>query len=187
MGRRMASIEDRAGVAGRNTWGSMKRLLNYMQAYRMQLVIVGLTVITYTIFYVLGPFLLGIAIDDYILTGDLPGLTRIVAWMLVVYTGMWFSGIISGRVMAWVAQRTLEQMRKDLFAQMQKLSLKYYDQQSAGDLMSRLTNDMDALNHLLTTNLVSFMRSLGTLVRGFLPSSRLARGDQISIPCLRLQ
>ncbi|MFK7804728.1 MAG: ABC transporter ATP-binding protein [Anaerolineae bacterium] len=164
MGRRMASVEDRAGVAGRNTWGSIKRLFNYMREYQMQLFIVLLTVITYVICYVLGPFLLGIAIDRYILEGDLPGLTQIVAWMLVVYTGMWLSGVISGRVMARIAQRTLEKMRKDLFGQMQKLSLKYYDQQSAGDLMSRLTNDMDGLNQLLTNNLVSFMRSLGTLV-----------------------
>lgn len=164
MGRRMASVEDRAGVAGQNTWGSIKRLFNYMREYQMQLLIVLITVITYVICYVLGPFLLGVAIDRYILEGDLPGLTQIVAWMLVVYTGMWLSGIISGRVMARIAQRTLERMRKDLFGQMQKLSLKYYDQQSAGDLMSRLTNDMDGLNHLLTNNLVSFMRSLGTLV-----------------------
>lgn len=164
MGRRMATDADRAGVAGRNTWASLKRLLNYMSEYQLQLIVVFVTVITYTICYVLGPYLLGVAIDRYILQGDLPGLTQIVAWMLVVYTGMWLSGIISGRIMARIAQRTLERMRKDLFGQMQKLSLKYYDQQSAGDLMSRLTNDMDALNHLLTTNLVSFLRSLGTLV-----------------------
>ncbi len=164
MARRMATIEDRAGVAGRNTWASLKRLLNYMQAYRAQLIIVVVMVIIYTICYTLGPYLLGVAIDQYVLEGDLPGLARIVSWMVAVYVGMWLSGIISGRVMARVAQRTLEQMRKDLFGQMQKLSLKYYDQQSAGDLMSRFTNDMDSLNMLLTTNLVSFMRSLGTLI-----------------------
>ena len=124
MGRRMATEADRAGVAGRNTWASLKRLLNYMSEYRLQLIIVFVTVITYTICYVLGPYLLGVAIDQYILLGDLPGLTQIVAWMLVVYLGMWLSGIISGRVMARIAQRTLERMRKDLFAQMQKLSLK---------------------------------------------------------------
>ncbi|MFT5193682.1 MAG: ATP-binding cassette subfamily B multidrug efflux pump [Cellvibrionaceae bacterium] len=162
--RRQTNVNDMAGVSGRSSWESIKRLFNYMRDYQWQLLVVLLTVITYVICYVLGPYLLGRAIDDYILKGDLPGLTQIVAWMLAVYTGMWLSGIISGRVMAQVAQRTLERMRKDLFGQMQKLSLKYYDQQSAGDLMSRLTNDMDALNQLLTNNLVSFMRSLGTLV-----------------------
>lgn len=164
MGRRMATIEDRAGVGGRNTWGALMRLLNYMSPYRAQLLIVLLTVITYTICYVLGPYLLGVAIDEYILNEDLPGLAQIIGWMVLVYAGMWLSGVISGRVMARVAQRTLESMRKDLFGRMQQLSLKYYDQQSAGDLMSRLTNDMDALNQLLTTNLISFMRSFGTLV-----------------------
>ena len=105
MARRMATIEDRAGVAGRNTWESLKRLLNYMQAHRAQLVIVVVMVIIYTICYTLGPYLLGVAIDQYVLEGDLPGLARIVSWMLVVYVGMWLSGIISGRVMARVAQR----------------------------------------------------------------------------------
>ncbi|MEM7335835.1 MAG: ABC transporter ATP-binding protein [Chloroflexota bacterium] len=164
MSRRMDTVEELSGVGAKNMWESIKRLLNYMQVYRLQLIIVGLSVIAYSVFYVLGPFLLGVAIDDYILQGDLPGLARIITWMFVVYTGMWVSGIVSDRMMAWVAQRTLAQMRQDLFAQMQKLSLKYYDQQSAGDLMSRMTNDMDGLNNLLTTNLVSFMRSMGTLV-----------------------
>ncbi len=184
MSSRVATIEDKAGVAGQNSWGSILRLLDYMQAYRLQLVLVVFAVIAYSVFYVLGPFLLGVAIDDYILQGDLPGLTRIIGWMLVVHTGMWVSGIISDRVMVWVAQRTLEQMRNDLFAQMQKLSLNYYDQQSTGDLMSRMTNDMDALNKLLTTNLVSFMRHLGTLVGiliGMLVTSLILTGAALIV------
>ena len=164
MGRRRATVDDVAGVAGRSTSDALKRLLAYMSPYRAQLIIVLVAVVVYTICYSLGPYLLGVAIDGYILEEDLVGLAQIIAWMVAVFITMWVAGVVSGRVMAQVAQRTLERMRKDLFGQMQKLSLNYYDQNSAGDLMSRLTNDMDALNHLLSVNLVSFMRSAGTLV-----------------------
>lgn len=164
MGRRRATIDDVAGVAGRSTSDAIKRLIAYMEPYRLQLITVFLAVVVYTVCYVLGPYLLGVAIDQYIIEGDLIGLAQIVGWMMLVFITMWIAGITSGRIMAQVAQKTLERMRKDLFGKMQQLSLNYYDQHSAGDLMSRLTNDMDALNHLLSVNLVSFMRSAGTLV-----------------------
>jgi len=157
-------VDDVAGVAGRSTSGAIRRLLEYMRPYRAQLILVFVSVVVYSVCYVLGPYLLGVAIDEYIIEEDLVGLAQIIGWMALVYVGLWVSGITSGRVMAWVAQRTLQRMRKDLFAQMQKLSLNYYDQNSTGDLMSRLTNDMDALNQLLSVNLVAFMRSFGTLV-----------------------
>lgn len=164
MRMRSPSIADRAGQGGSNPRDALRRLLSYMESDRPQLIVVLIFIIAYNIFYLLGPYLMGVAIDRYIIPGDIPGLGRILLWMLAVYAGMWLSGVIYGRVMAAVAQRTLERLRQNLFDHMQTLSLNFYDKQSAGDLMSRLTNDVDAINQLLSQNLVSFLSSLFTLV-----------------------
>ncbi|MDJ0755120.1 MAG: ABC transporter ATP-binding protein [Ardenticatenaceae bacterium] len=184
---RRPSVADRVGGAS-NPIDALKRLLTYMRPYRIQLIIVAFFIVAYNIFYILGPFLLGVAIDEYIIPGDVPGLGRILLWMLAVYAGMWLSGVIYGRVMAAVAQRTLQRLRKDLFDHMQTLSLGFFDRQSAGDLMSRLTNDMDAINQLLSQNLVSFLSSFftlaGVLITMFVLNMWLALTALIIIPLM---
>ena len=160
--RRATDAERAATVT--NPAASIKRLFAYMQPYRFQLVIVALFVIFYNVLNIIGPYLLGIAIDDYIETSNLTGLGQITLLMVAVYLGMWVAGAIYGRVMAGVAQRTLERMRADLFSHMQTLSLDYYDRQSAGDLMSRLTNDIDAINQMLSQNLVTLLSSITSII-----------------------
>ena len=185
---RRQTVDEMAGVSGRSNSETIRRLLGYMEPYKWQLILVITTVITYTIFYTLGPILLGVAIDRYVLQEDLPGLTRMIAWMVLVYMGMWISGITSGRLMARVAQRTLEKMRTDLFNRMQQLSLSYYDKQSAGDLMSRLTNDIDSLNQFLAVQLISvtrsFMTLFGMLIGMFVTSVPLTLTALIIIPLM---
>jgi ATP-binding cassette subfamily B protein len=107
---------------------------------------------------------MGIAIDNYITAKDIPGTIRIAILMLVVYLiGAGFQAI-SGLVMAKVSQGALKKLRKDLFEHLQSLSLRFFDQNPAGELMSRLTNDIDAINQAVSQNLISIIASLLTLV-----------------------
>ncbi len=143
---------------------AVKRLFPYLRPYIGILTLVSVFVLLYTVLGLLGPYLTGVAIDDYILAKDIPGTVRIAVIMLVIYLlGAGFQAA-SGWFMARVSQGALKQMRKDLFAHLQSLSLSFFDRNPAGELMSRLTNDIDAINQAVSQNLVSIIASLLTLV-----------------------
>ena len=78
-----------------------------------------------------GPYLIGQAIDDYILPGDLPGLARLCLLMLTIYLTGALLTWLQVYLMAAVAQRTIRDIRADLFDQLQTLSLRYFDQHAA--------------------------------------------------------
>jgi len=136
----------------RDARGTLVRLWHYLQPEKWALLITLLLVIVSTGLSVLGPVLMGRAIDQFIVQGDIPGLLRIALLMLVAYglaaLGIWGRDII----MAGVAQRIVRTLRDDLFAKLQTLSLRYFDQHTHGDLMSRLSNDVENISNVLTAN-----------------------------------
>ncbi|MCJ7702281.1 MAG: ABC transporter ATP-binding protein/permease [Anaerolineales bacterium] len=143
---------------------AIRRLVSYLQPYAISLILVSFFVLLQTILGLLGPYLMGVAIDDYILAKDIPGTVRIAALMLTIYlAGSGFEAA-SGWTMAKISQRVLQRMRRDLFEHLQSLSLRFYDRNPAGELMSRLTNDIDAINQAVSQNLVSIIASMLTLV-----------------------
>jgi len=135
-----------------------------------------------------GPYLLGIAIDDYILIGDLPGLMRICGLMLAVYALISLLTWFQTYVMAAAAQRAVAAIRNDLFEHEQTLSLRFFDRRSHGDLMSRLTNDVENVSMVLAqsvTQLVSGLLSLvGVTIVMLLLNWRLALVTLLTIPVM---
>ena len=161
--RRGLSISDRAAVT-QNPRESLLRLFAYLKPYKLQLALIAVLIIICTVLSALGPLMTGIAIDNFILKKDIPGLTRIALVMIGVYGLTWLAGAGYGRLMAVISQKAMRTLRQDLFDHMQNLSLNYYDRGSAGDLMSRLTNDMENINLLLSQNLVAFIASFTSLL-----------------------
>jgi len=153
-----------SGQKVKDTRGTLLRLWGYLQHQKWTLLgIVGLVVLT-TVLGVVGPYLMGVAIDEFIMKGDLPGLARIALLMLGVYLlaslGIW----LRETIMAGVAQRTVRDLRDDLFAKLQTLSLRYFDQHPHGDLMSRLSNDVENISNVLTSNAAQLISSVLTIV-----------------------
>ncbi len=111
-----------------------------------------------------GPWLIGRAIDMYILEGDLPGLSRTMLLLLAVYA----LGTVASRGQVYgvgsVAQRLLASMRERIFDRLQHLPLRFFDKRPIGDLMSRVTNDVDTLNQLFSQGLTQLLGSLFSLV-----------------------
>jgi len=138
---------------------TFKRLLGYLQPYRARLVLCGVLVLVAAVLTLIGPWLQGVAIDDFIATRDRAGLRRIVLYLVAAYLGAWISGVIYGRIVAAVAQRVMARLRQDVFARMQQLSMQFFDRNRTGDLMSRVTNDVDAIDQLLSQNLLSIVVS----------------------------
>lgn len=143
--------------------GTLRRLWGYLRRQRLTLMAIAVVVALNTGLNVIGPYLLTLAIDDYILPGDLPGLARIGTLMLAVYALNSLLTWVQAYVMAGVAQQTVRDLRNDLFEHLQTLSLRFFDTRPHGDLMSRLTNDIENVNMVLSesaTQLVSGVLSL---------------------------
>lgn len=147
-----------------DTDASFSRLISYLRPHRPRLIASGVLVFTASMFQLAGPWLQGVAIDDFIAEGDRDGLRRIVFLLVLVYVGAWLSSLIAGRTVAAVAQQVMAKLRRQLFAKLQTLSLRFFDRNRTGDLMSRVTNDVDAVDQLLSQNLLTAVTSLLQIV-----------------------
>lgn len=125
---------------------TVRRFLQYFAPYRQDLPIALLLVAIGATTQAIGPLLIGWAIDNLILQGNLPGLLWMLAALTVIYlVGVW---AIRGQIwrMGAIVQRLLGQLRQDIFDKIQSLPVSFFDRSEAGDLMSRLLNDVNTVN-----------------------------------------
>ncbi|HET59586.1 MAG TPA: ABC transporter ATP-binding protein, partial [Chloroflexi bacterium] len=141
-----------------------RRLFKYFAKFKWALIVTVFLVIGYTLLGLVNPILLGRAIDVNILQSDLEGLRQTAVLMLVVFFSSAALQFTASFIMASVSQRMLKQIRTELFGHLQKLSLKFFDENQAGDLMSRLTNDIDAINRAISQNITQLIGNLLTVV-----------------------
>lgn len=172
----------------RDAQNSMQRLLPYLSPFGWQLVVVLILVLLYTVLGLIGPWLMGVAIDQFILTKDAAGLAVMAAWMLLVFILNNLFQAVAAWVMSDVSQRALKQLRTDLFAHLQKLPIRFFDGRTAGELMSRLTNDIDAINQAVSQNVTALLASVlslvGILVAMFLLDRWLALASLVVVPIM---
>lgn len=143
---------------------ALLRLLPYLSAYKAVLLVVFVLILVSTGLNLLGPYLMGLAIDRYIAGRDPAGLVRISIWILVIFLTGNASELASNWLMARVSQGALKRLRQNMFDHMQTLSLSFFDRNPAGELMSRLTNDIEAINQAVSLNVVSLFASVLSLV-----------------------
>lgn len=179
-----------ASTTADDTKGSFWRIIGFLPGGQLGLGIVAGLAFFAAVLTLVGPWIIGLAIDDYIRNGDARGLDRAVLALVAVYAATWASTVIYARMMASMAQRALGQLRTDLFGHLQTMSMRFFDTQRTGDLMSRLTNDIEALDQLLSQNLVNVVRNttavLGLLVVMFALDWRLALAALVPLPLIIL-
>ena len=166
------------------------RLVAYLAPFKLQLILVLVFVVIYTLLGLVGPYLMSRAINGPIMHKELAGLLIIALEMLAAYLFNNLFQAASNWVMADVSQRALKLMRKDLFNHLQGLPLSFFDRNSAGELMSRLTNDIDAINQAVSQNVTSLIASvlsmIGIVVAMFLLNYWLALTSFIVLPIMYL-
>jgi ATP-binding cassette, subfamily B, multidrug efflux pump len=167
-----------------------RRLAAYLTPYWRTLIgIIALSIVG-AITMALGPVLIGKAVDEAMATSDKTLLLYYMLGLLACY----LVGAVASRYqflyMGQVGQRTIAQMRSELFAHIQRVSLRFFDQHPAGDLMSRIVNDIDVISQLLGQGLVIVVANLFTLVgivvAMLLLDLRLSLASLILIPVLFL-
>ena len=172
----------------RNPLQAMLGLLRYLSPFKVGMILVFVFVVIYTLLGLVGPYLMGVAIDRFIAAKQIAGLVTIALWMLAVYLLNNLFQAIANWLMSDISQRALKQMRKDLFTHLQRLPIAFFDRNPAGELMSRLTNDIDAINQAVSQNVTSLIASVlsmfGILVAMFILNHWLALASVLVVPIM---
>ncbi len=145
--------------------GTAKRIvMDYLAQKKTALVLVfGCAAVT-TLIAIIGTRFNGYAIDRFIASGDIRGLAQICFFLLVIYGVGVASTYLQNHFMIAVAQKTSAKLRRDLLLNLQKLPLRYFDTHASGDLMSRLTNDVDNINLVLSQSVVQLFSGVVSIV-----------------------
>ena len=147
-----------------NKGATARRLLSELGPYRRGLFLVFVLVVLGALAQAGGPWLIGRAIDEDILGGNPMGLFRTMFLLLTIYATGALAQRSQIRQIGAVGQSVLASLRARVFERLQHLPLGYFDRRPVGDLMSRVTNDVDTLNQLLSQGLTQLLGSLFSLL-----------------------
>jgi len=142
----------------------VRRLMGYISPYRKRVAVGVLLLLSTALVDLSGPYITKIAIDRYVLSGDSSGLLGMCALYMAILVVGFALRYLQTYVTGVLGQNVMFDLRTRMFAHVQRLSLSFYDRNPVGRLVTRLTNDVDALNELLTAGLVALIGDLFTVV-----------------------
>ncbi len=174
----------------KNAKAVIRRLWGYLRQQKRILFLVFCLVALSAVLDLIGPYLLGKAIDRYVIPRDFEGLFKMLLLMLGVYLAAALTVFSQEYLMVGVSLTTVGKLRRDLFNKLQVLGLPFFDSRSHGELMSRLTNDIDNVNNTLNTTMVAVFSSIvalaGSLGMMFYLSPGLTLVSMLIIPLMLL-
>ncbi|GGA22177.1 ABC transporter ATP-binding protein [Psychrobacillus lasiicapitis] len=144
--------------------GVLSRLWKLVDEQRFLLVIVLLLVIASSALALFGPYLIGVIIDEYIAKSVFAGLANMIALLIVVYVFLSVTMYLQSYWMIGIAQQTIYRLRTGLFDHLQKLPVSFFDKRQHGELMSRVTNDIENVSQTLNSSFIQVFSSILTLV-----------------------
>ncbi|MGE6377646.1 ABC transporter ATP-binding protein [Peribacillus muralis] len=147
-----------------NSWSTIKRIIPYLATNKGLLFWVLFMVLVSSALGLLGPFLVGRAIDDYIVTKESAGLFNLLIGLLSVYIFYSLSMWLQNYWMIGIAQDTVYVMRNQLFKKLHQLSIPFFDRRQHGELMSRVTNDIENVSSTLNSSVIQIFSSMLTLI-----------------------
>ena len=156
MRRRMQQTGDRKR--------KVRGLLELLRPYRGKLSLMFVALLFATAAALAPPPLAKMAIDDAIVPGDLGALTWIVIAFVISALVYWGASYAQTYLVGWVGQRALQDLRKRIFAHLQDMPVGFYERRQAGVLISRMTNDVQALDSLVTDSIVTLFQASLTLI-----------------------
>lgn len=151
-------------VTGKFDWKLLRKFGPYIARYKGWTIVSVILMLVYTACSLANPYLIGVAIDQFIGHNDLKGLAIIGIILIVVNILMWQAQYWQVWTMSWVGQQILYYLSSDMFAHLQELSLSFYDRTQIGRVMSRLQSDIDVLESMLSSGLLSMLGSLVSLI-----------------------
>lgn len=154
------------GVGGKpkDTQGSILRLLRYLNPYKFHVLIAFICVLISTGATLAGSYMLRPIINGLVENADLWSLALSLGYMAAIYLAGVIASYAQQRLMIWVSQSVLKNIRDDLFRKLQNLPVRYYDTHSNGELMSRFMNDVDAIGEMMNNSVIQLFSGSITLI-----------------------
>jgi len=159
-GPRMGGPAEKA----KNQKTTILRVWHYVRQQKVGLFLSIFFVIASTFLSLAGPYLIGHIVDDYIMKKQVAGAIRLGLVLACIFTVASIFTWLQTYVMIQVAMTTIRKLRLELFKKLQTLTLKFFDQRALGDLMSRVTNDIDNLNTALAQSVTQIVSSILTVI-----------------------
>src|SRR5712671_1143088 len=142
----------------------MRRLLQYLRPYWRQVGLAFVTIIVSSVASLVQPYLIKVAIDRYITQRQMAGLDGLAALYLTVLVASFAAEYFQTWTLQLTGQRIMYDLRMAIYRHLQQLDLRYYDRHPVGRLMTRVTSDVDVLNDLFTSGVVTIFGDVFTLV-----------------------
>jgi ATP-binding cassette subfamily B protein len=167
---------------------TIKRLLSLMGSEKKNLYIALFFILINAGLNLLGPYIMGHTVDNYIVTKQYDGVIKFSIILFVIYLFALVSSYTQTMLMGSVGQRMLFNLRNSVFNKLQELPVDFFNQNKAGDLISRVNNDTDQINQFFSQSLVQFMGSIFTMIGAgvFLVSINISLGLAALAPALFL-
>ncbi len=172
----------------KNMGATLKRIWQYLSKQKGMLTLVILMVVASSGLSLLGPYMVGMSIDHFIVTREMDGLGKVLVALIFVFLCHSLAIFLQNFWMVGVAQNTVYELREDLFKQFHRLPISYFDKRQHGELMSRLTNDIDNVNNTLNSSVIQIASSVltltGTLIVMLLLSPILTVVTMVIVPMM---
>jgi ATP-binding cassette subfamily B protein len=145
------------------TMQSLKKMLQLIQEERRNLGFAFFAILINSVLNLLGPFIIGYVIDKYVVPKDFPGVVRWAGILLLMFMAAFVSSYVQTRLMGGIGQRMLFKLRNSIFTKLQHLPVEFFNQNKAGDLISRVNNDTDKINTFFSQSLMQFIGTIATM------------------------
>ncbi len=156
----------------------MRRLLAYLKPYTFQLFVIAFLMVGTTLSRLIGPYLMQIAIDQHIIPDELEGLSTIATFLVLGLIGEFAFSYFEEYRMQMIGQHVMRDLRQTLFSHLQRLDVQYFDKNPVGRLMTRVMGDVQVLNELFTSGVITvfgnLLSILGIMVAMLLYNWKLA-------------
>lgn len=170
----------------KSTYGSLKTLVSHMVEEKNLLVKAFTAMLITAVLNLLGPVIIGHTVDKYIRAEQYHGVLVFSGILLVMYIISLGAGYIQTKLMGTVGQNMLYTLRNSVFSKIQELPLDFFNQNKAGDLISRINNDTEKINQFFSQSLMQFVRSILIMIGAavFLLSINLPLGAAALSPAV---
>ncbi|HEX5552311.1 MAG TPA: ABC transporter ATP-binding protein, partial [Chitinophagaceae bacterium] len=154
----------KADKGKKSAYSALKKLLHLVATEKKSLFFAFVAIIVSSGLGLLGPLLIGYTIDDYIQTKQMHGVWVNSGLLLIIYLVALVASYLQTQLMGSVGQRVLFTLRNSIFNKLQELPVAFFNQNKAGDLISRINNDTDKLNQFFSQSLMRFVGSIVTMI-----------------------
>jgi ATP-binding cassette subfamily B protein len=146
------------------TLAALKKLIVILADEKSRLILALVVILLNSALSLISPFLIGYAIDKYVQTGQYQGLLKIATGILAIYVVVMTTGYLQTKLMGGIGQRMLYRLRNEIFTKLQELPIAFFNENKAGDLISRINNDTDKLNQFFSQSLMQFVGSIFVMI-----------------------